>query len=147
MKIPLILPRKRGFLFRALLIACLTLTLYVLCSRLPTCFPFHSLFSLRGFSKEGSSEEDRRRVERLDMSTGECRKAFPGLTREVEDAVRRGPFELRRMPGHATGLVQGRIGDGKVGLCSEGRGFLREKKAGMGIYDMMLTSGGVDSFM
>lgn len=55
------------------------------------------------------------RFERLDMTTAGCNAAFPGLTKEIEDAVARGPFVLKRQPGHATGIVQGRIEDGKVG--------------------------------
>lgn len=50
------------------------------------------------------------------MTTAECSAAFPGLTREIDMAVARGPFELKKMPKHATGVVQGRIEDGKVGF-------------------------------
>lgn len=52
--------------------------------------------------------------ERLDMTTEECNAVFPGLTKEIEAAVARGPFELQKKSGHATGMVQGRIKDGKV---------------------------------
>lgn len=67
--------------------------------------------------------------ERLDMTTRECRAVFPGLTKEIESAVERGPFELKRQPGHAVGIVQGRIEDGKVGSSS-----LRVKGCRIGIY-------------
>jgi hypothetical protein len=52
--------------------------------------------------------------ERLDMTTKECTAVFPGLTKEIEDAVSIGPFELTRKPNYTTGMVQGRIEDGKV---------------------------------
>ena len=52
--------------------------------------------------------------ERLDMTTEECNAVFPGLTKEIEAGVARGPFELQKKSGHATGMVQGRIKDGKV---------------------------------
>lgn len=50
------------------------------------------------------------------MSAEECGATFPGLTKEVDDAVARGPFELHRRPNYTVGLVQGRIEDGKVGV-------------------------------
>lgn len=46
---------------------------------------------------------------RLDMTTQECSAAFPGLMREIDMAVAQGPFKLKKMPSHATGMVQGRI--------------------------------------
>ena len=46
----------------------------------------------------------------------QCAVAFPGLTREVENATGEGHFELRRLRDDLPGLVQGRIKDGKVGV-------------------------------
>lgn len=53
-------------------------------------------------------------LQSLSLTEDQCRAAFPGLTKEIDDAVARGPFPLKRQPGHYTGLVQGRIKDGKV---------------------------------
>lgn len=53
-------------------------------------------------------------LQSLSLTEDQCRAAFPGLTKEIDDAVARGPFPLKRQPDHRTGLVQGRIKDGKV---------------------------------
>ena len=40
---------------------------------------------------------------------------FPGLTKEIDDAVARGPFVLKKSPDkRANNPTQGRIKDGKV---------------------------------
>jgi hypothetical protein len=63
----------------------------------------------------GGSHATQARFRRLDLTTEQCVATFPGLTREIEDAVARGPFRLERWPDHATGITQGKIEDGKVG--------------------------------
>src|SRR3954466_4163052 len=44
----------------------------------------------------------------LGMTEEQCRGTFPGLMTEIDDAVKRGPFELERQRDDYTGLVQGR---------------------------------------
>lgn len=53
-------------------------------------------------------------LQSLSLTEDQCAATFPGLTKEIDDAVARGPFPLKRQPDHHTGLVQGRIKDGKV---------------------------------
>lgn len=48
------------------------------------------------------------------LTNEQCRKTFPGLTKEVDDSVARGGFFLKKLQGHTPGIVQGRIKDGKV---------------------------------
>lgn len=113
-----VLPRRR-VLMRLVLIACLIPVLYVLYHGIPTCL--HSILGESSLRKpKGAAASGREMFERLDMTTRECRAVFPGLTKEIEGAVERGPFELKRQPGHAVGIVQGRIEDGKVGASSLG---------------------------
>ncbi|TGO17688.1 hypothetical protein BTUL_0015g00230 [Botrytis tulipae] len=57
-------------------------------------------------------------LQSLSLTEDQCRAAFPDLTKEIDDAVTRGPFPLKRQPDHRTGLVQGRIKDGKVFIIS-----------------------------
>jgi len=52
--------------------------------------------------------------ENLGMTERECRATFPGLMREIDESVSRGPFLLERANDDYMGLVQGRIADGKV---------------------------------
>lgn len=52
------------------------------------------------------------------MTESQCRATFPGLTKEIDDAVFRGAFELERQPDRYMGLVQGRISDGKASYFS-----------------------------
>lgn len=54
----------------------------------------------------------------LFLTEEQCLPAFPGLTKEIGNAVAEGPFELRRLRDDLPGLVQGRIKDGKVRLWS-----------------------------
>ncbi len=70
-----------------------------------------SIFGL--FSTGYPSKET---LENLSLTEGECRTTFPGLMKEVDDAVARGPFILKKEPDNYTGLVQLRIKDGKVSL-------------------------------
>lgn len=53
-------------------------------------------------------------LQSLSLTEDQCAAAFPGLTNEIDDAVARGPFLLRRQPDHHTGLVQGRIKNGEI---------------------------------
>jgi hypothetical protein len=55
----------------------------------------------------------------LVLTDERCAVEFPGLTREIENAVAQGPFKLEKRPYDSDGLVQGRIKDGKV--CSHHR--------------------------
>jgi hypothetical protein len=66
-----------------------------------------------------ASEKGRRETfKRLDLTAEECGATFPGLTKEVDDAVNRGPFQLKKAPGYTRGLVQGKIENGKVSSVS-----------------------------
>jgi hypothetical protein len=56
----------------------------------------------------------------LALTEKQCARAFPGLDREVENAVKRGGIELKREFGDIPGLIQGRVKDGKVGLGEGG---------------------------
>ena len=56
--------------------------------------------------------------ENLGMTEQECRTTFPGLLKEVDESIRRGPFQLERASDDYMGLIQGRIADGKVRCCS-----------------------------
>lgn len=49
----------------------------------------------------------------LFLTQAQCDAAFPGLTYDIEERVRNGPFLLERKDGYM-GQVQGRIKDGKV---------------------------------
>ena len=55
-------------------------------------------------------------LEDLSLTEGQCRITFPGLMKEIDDAVARGPFTLKKEPDDYTGMVQLRIKDGKVSL-------------------------------
>lgn len=61
-----------------------------------------------------SAYPDKRILRDLGMTEEQCRATFPGLMTEIDDSVKRGPFELERQKNDYTGLVQGRIDDGKV---------------------------------
>jgi hypothetical protein len=59
--------------------------------------------------------------DRLNQTENECRATFPDLTKEIDDAVARGPFNLTKAPDGHTGLVQGQIKDGKVRINQKKR--------------------------
>lgn len=51
------------------------------------------------------------------LTDEQCRIAFPGLLKEVDDAVTRGPFVQDKFdPENPLGPVRGRIKDGKASL-------------------------------
>lgn len=52
----------------------------------------------------------------LGLTGEQCKNGFPGLEREIENAVREGRFGLRKEEDDVPGSIQGRIRDGKVGL-------------------------------
>lgn len=52
----------------------------------------------------------------LGLTGQQCKNGFPGLEREIENAVREGRFGLRKEEDDVPGSIQGRIRDGKVGL-------------------------------
>lgn len=53
----------------------------------------------------------------LSLAPEQCEAAFPGLNREIENAVAQGPVQLNRLKNDTPGLVQGRIKNGKVRIC------------------------------
>ena len=64
-------------------------------------------------SKYPSEESLRSRL----LTEEQCRAVFPGLLKEVDDAVARGPFVQDKFdPENPLGPVRGRIKDGKVSL-------------------------------
>lgn len=56
----------------------------------------------------------RENLENRSLNDEQCSATFPGLTKEIDDAVARGPFKLDKAPQDYQGLVQGRIKDGHV---------------------------------
>lgn len=68
-----------------------------------------SIFSV--FSRQFPSKETQNS---LFLDDGQCRATFPGLTKEIDDAVSRGPFLLEKEPDDYMGMVQARIKYGKV---------------------------------
>ena len=65
-----------------------------------------------GYSKHYPSKET---LKSLSLTEEQCEDTFPGLTREIDIAAARGPFDLKKGPDVAHGSVEGRIKDGKVG--------------------------------
>ncbi|KAI0137869.1 hypothetical protein F4776DRAFT_654575 [Hypoxylon sp. NC0597] len=54
------------------------------------------------------------------LTSSQCAAAFPGLTREIDDVVAKGPFTLARRP-HDLGPLVARIRDGKLYIISYAR--------------------------
>lgn len=55
------------------------------------------------------------------LTEQQCQAKFPGLTKEIEEAASRGPFELVKKANVFPGLLQGKIKSGKV--CSDALRF------------------------
>ncbi len=75
---------------------------------------YHGISGLRNtlsFSKKVPSKET---LNSLSLGKDQCRNTFPEVTKEIDDAVARGPFKLEREPDDYQGLVQARIKGGKV---------------------------------
>lgn len=54
----------------------------------------------------------------LALTEKQCAETFPLLTKEINDAEARGPFQLSKVDVDMVGVVQGKIKDGKVlSLC------------------------------
>ena len=66
------------------------------------------------FSFLGTKYPSKEKLQNRALNEQQCRAAFPGLSKEIDDAVARGPFKLDKEPPDHQGLVQGRIKDGKV---------------------------------
>ncbi|KAI1418527.1 glycosyl transferase family 90-domain-containing protein [Hypoxylon sp. FL1857] len=54
------------------------------------------------------------------LTSSQCAAAFPGLTKEIDDVVAKGPFTLTRRP-HDLGPLVARIRDGKLYILSYAR--------------------------
>ncbi len=54
------------------------------------------------------------KLESLSLTEEQCAATFPHLTKEIEDSVARGPFELKKVAADLVGVVQGKIKDRKV---------------------------------
>ncbi|KAF8854787.1 hypothetical protein BDZ45DRAFT_747117 [Acephala macrosclerotiorum] len=65
-------------------------------------------------------------LDSLILSEDQCRATFPGLTKEVDEAVARGPFKLEREPDDYQGLVQARIKNRKLYIISAGSRLSRD---------------------
>jgi hypothetical protein len=61
-----------------------------------------------------SSGSVRGRWRDLGLTGKQCAAEFPGLEREIENAVAEGGFDLKKAPDDVAGSIQGRIRDGKV---------------------------------
>lgn len=70
------------------------------------------------FSLLGAKYPSEDKLENRALNEEQCRAAFPGLTKEIDDAVARGPFKLDKEPPDHQGLVQGRIKNGKLYIIS-----------------------------
>jgi hypothetical protein len=68
------------------------------------------------FNFFGTSYPSKETLENLSLTEGQCRITFPGLMKEIDDAVARGSFILKKEPDDYTGMAQLRIKDGKVSL-------------------------------
>lgn len=53
----------------------------------------------------------------------QCAIEFPGLEKEIENAVAEGPFVLKKAQDDVPGSIQGRIEDGKVCIPLQSGGF------------------------
>jgi hypothetical protein len=74
----------------------------------------------------GSRHPSKETLQSLFLTDAQCKATFPGLTKEIDDAVARGPFRLEKLPADYTGLVQGRIRDGKIYIISAERNPSRD---------------------
>ena len=84
----------------------------VLCNfhRIFVCLALVRSF-LDGLRKKVPSTEVR---ESLVLTEDQCRATFPLLTKEIDNALARGPFQLNRSTEYYTGQIQGRIRDGRI---------------------------------
>ncbi|OTA85780.1 hypothetical protein M434DRAFT_82477 [Hypoxylon sp. CO27-5] len=107
-------PNKRGpasaaRLRQVFIISVICLALY--------CFllvPDHSLDSSRTVKPPPALLNNRF------LTSSQCAAAFPGLTKEIDDVVAKGPFALARRP-HDLGPLVARIRDGKLYILSYAR--------------------------
>ena len=96
---------------RSVRVALFCVALLIVCRLSCTiCGATNALNVLGSFSKCLSEDT----TKSLFLNEQQCRATFPGLTKEIDDAVARGPFILDKKPDDYQGLVQARIKDGKV---------------------------------
>lgn len=96
---------------RSVRVALFCLALLIVCRLSCTvCGTSNSTSVLSSLSKYPSKET----TNSLFLTEHQCRATFPGLTKEIDNAVARGPFILEKQPDDYQGLVQARIKDGKV---------------------------------
>ncbi|TAQ91171.1 hypothetical protein B7494_g541 [Chlorociboria aeruginascens] len=65
-----------------------------------------SLYAIRPFNylfKNFKQIDDKDILENLSLTDDQCRYYFPGLMKEIDNAVGRGPFDLKRAPDEYTG--------------------------------------------
>jgi hypothetical protein len=82
----------------------------------------YQLYNDRGGSQlplagsNGNARDRRLRLlaDRLDLTEGQCKELFPGLTWNVDENVKKGKFGFKRSDPDYKGLVQGRIHKNKV---------------------------------
>ena len=79
------------------------LTIFLSCSESPS-------LSYLSVTRQPSKET----FKKLSLTENQCRATFPGLMKEIDEAVARGPLKLVKEPDDYQGLVQGKIKDGKV---------------------------------
>lgn len=74
-----------------------------------------------------SSTNTRDRWRALGLAGEQCTVEFPGLEKEIENAVGDGAFVLKKAEDDVPGLIQGRIKDGKVCIPFAIGGFVLER--------------------
>jgi hypothetical protein len=60
------------------------------------------------------TEDVRERWRSLGLTEEQCKVEFPGLEKEIDNAIAEGEFVLKKEPENVPGSIQGRIKDGKV---------------------------------
>jgi hypothetical protein len=68
-----------------------------------------------------TTKVDKAKLETLSLTEKQCRATFPGLMREIDDAVEDGPFDLEPNLGTGTGPLQAQIKDGKIWILDAPR--------------------------
>lgn len=73
------------------------------------------VYSASAKPPDNGSKSTQRINSNLSLEEEQCAETFPGLTKEVEDFVEQGPFDLALRDGY---VLQGKIEDGQVSLSS-----------------------------
>ncbi|KAI6090532.1 hypothetical protein F4821DRAFT_19651 [Hypoxylon rubiginosum] len=82
--------------------------------------PFHYAGSSSG-SQQSPPRHPPELLNNRFLTTSQCAVAFPGLTKEIDDVVAKGPFTLPRNPHTGLGPLVARVRDGKLSILSYAR--------------------------